>query len=58
LQNILIKSDIKRPIKMFDDVATALAAACIDADKNDRIIVFGSFYTVAGAMTTMQSVSL
>jgi dihydrofolate synthase/folylpolyglutamate synthase len=57
LQNILIKSDIKRPIKMFDDVATALAAACIDADKNDRIIVFGSFYTVAGAMTTMQSVS-
>jgi dihydrofolate synthase/folylpolyglutamate synthase len=58
LQNILIKSDTKRPIKMFDDVATALAAACIDADKNDRIIVFGSFYTVAGAMTTMQSVSL
>jgi dihydrofolate synthase/folylpolyglutamate synthase len=58
LQNILIKSGIKRPIKMFDDVATALATACIDADKNDRIIVFGSFYTVAGAMTTMQSVSL
>jgi dihydrofolate synthase/folylpolyglutamate synthase len=58
LQNILIKSGIKRPIKMFDDVAAALAAACIDADKNDRIIVFGSFYTVAGAMTTMQSVSV
>jgi dihydrofolate synthase/folylpolyglutamate synthase len=58
LENILIKFGIKKPIKMFDDVATALATACIDADKNDRIIVYGSFYTVADAMATKQSVSV
>jgi dihydrofolate synthase/folylpolyglutamate synthase len=62
LQSILIKSDnikndSKKPIHMFDDVAAALAAACIDADKNDRIIVFGSFYTVADAMAAKQSAS-
>jgi len=34
----------------FDNVASALQAACKDATKNDRIIVFGSFYTVADAI--------
>lgn len=62
LHSILIKSDnigndSKKPIHMFEDVAAALAVACIDADKNDRIIVFGSFYTVADAMAAKQSVS-
>ena len=50
LKNVLIKSGNKKPINMFDGVAAALAAACMDAHKNDRIIIFGSFYTVAGAM--------
>jgi len=35
---------------LFTKVSLALAAACKDADKNDRIIVFGSFYTVADAI--------
>jgi len=34
----------------FERVDLALDAACIDAGKNDRIIVFGSFYTVADAI--------
>ena len=50
LKNVLIKSGNKKPISMFDGVAAALAAACMDAHKNDRIIIFGSFYTVADAM--------
>ena len=36
--------------KCFENVASALRSACIDSDKNDRIIVFGSFYTVADAL--------
>lgn len=36
--------------KSFKNVASALQAACKDAAKNDRIIVFGSFYSVAAAM--------
>ena len=39
--------------KQFDNVADALHSACIEADKNDRIIVFGSFYTVADAIDAL-----
>ncbi len=39
--------------KVFHSVAEALDAACIEADKNDRIIVFGSFYTVADAIDAL-----
>ena len=54
LQRILKKQGNKMSAKLFTDVASALAAACIDADKNDRIIVFGSFYIVADAMAAKQ----
>jgi dihydrofolate synthase/folylpolyglutamate synthase len=40
--------------KCFDSVSSALRSACIDADKNDRIIVFGSFYTVADAIEVLR----
>lgn len=40
----------KKPVYLFEDVALALKTACKDADINDRIIVFGSFYTVADAI--------
>jgi dihydrofolate synthase / folylpolyglutamate synthase len=50
LQNYLVKANNKKPTKLFADIPAALAAACIDAHKNDRIIVFGSFYTVADAI--------
>lgn len=36
--------------KCFDSVASALHSACIEVGNNDRIIVFGSFYTVADAV--------
>lgn len=39
--------------KQFDSVENALRSACIEADKNDRIIVFGSFYTVADAIDVL-----
>jgi dihydrofolate synthase / folylpolyglutamate synthase len=52
LQHCLVKTNNKKSTKLFADVPTALAAACIDAHKNDRIIVFGSFYTVADAIAT------
>ena len=51
LQAVLNLQVIKKPVQLFANVTTALAAACIEANKNDRIIVFGSFYTVADALT-------
>jgi dihydrofolate synthase / folylpolyglutamate synthase len=36
--------------RIFDDVPSALAAARRDAGPNDRIVAFGSFYTVADAL--------
>ena len=50
LKKILNLHTDKTPIQCFPDVTTALAAAYKDADKNDRIIVFGSFYTAADAI--------
>ena len=46
----LIRNDHNCVVYLFADVASALIAACKIATKNDRIIVFGSFYTVADAM--------
>ena len=50
LQKILIKQVNKASVQLYAEVGTAFAAAYKDADKNDRIIVFGSFYTVADAI--------
>ena len=51
LQAVLNQQAILKPAKLFADVATALSAAYKDAKKNDRIIVFGSFYTAADAIS-------
>ncbi len=40
----------------FDDVKSALRQACLGAGENDRIVVFGSFYTVADAMHALPSI--
>lgn len=40
----------ERSIKTFADPAQAYADAISRAGENDRIVVFGSFYTVAGVM--------
>ena len=41
-------------VRAFDDVAAAVAAARGDADEADRIIVFGSFLTVAAALAAAE----
>lgn len=37
-------------VRMHTDVSLAYRQACLDASDNDRIIVFGSFFTVADVM--------
>ena len=49
----ILKNDVESNINSFADVTSALTSACKTATKNDRIIVFGSFYTVADAMRTV-----
>ncbi len=50
LKHKLLKNEPNAKVNLFADVASALLAACDVATKNDRIIVFGSFYTVADAI--------
>ncbi|MCL1887017.1 MAG: bifunctional tetrahydrofolate synthase/dihydrofolate synthase [Betaproteobacteria bacterium] len=45
-------------IRLFDTAADALAAAKMDAQKNDRIVAFGSFWIVTGVTQTKSSDSL
>lgn len=40
--------------KCFGNVDNALHSACKEVGKNDRIIVFGSFYTVASAIEVLR----
>jgi dihydrofolate synthase/folylpolyglutamate synthase len=40
-------------IQLFDGVENAYDQACIDANENDRIIILGSFFTVAEVMRTL-----
>ena len=49
LSEILAKENIKSPVSKYPTVAAALAAARKEAAENDKIIVFGSFLTVADA---------
>ncbi len=46
----LMKQNRTAQIRAYSDVASALNAACDIVTENDRIIVFGSFYTVADAI--------
>jgi dihydrofolate synthase/folylpolyglutamate synthase len=45
-------------ISLFHDVANAYAEACIDANENDRIIILGSFFTVAEVMRALQTATI
>jgi dihydrofolate synthase/folylpolyglutamate synthase len=45
--------DAAARVRAFDDVAAALAAARADAGEADRIVVFGSFLTVAAALAAL-----
>lgn len=45
------QDDADHSLRTWEDPAVAYAFALKQAGENDRIVVFGSFYTVAGVMT-------
>jgi dihydrofolate synthase/folylpolyglutamate synthase len=49
LSSVLLEMKVKTPVEMHPSVAEALAAAKREAGENDKIVVFGSFLTVADA---------
>jgi dihydrofolate synthase/folylpolyglutamate synthase len=53
LLEIFNKNAVKERVSSFDNLAAAFQQACLDASKNDRIIVFGSFFTVAEIMRVL-----
>lgn len=50
LSVVLHQTGVTTKIVCFADTAQALSHACNVAGENDRIIIFGSFYTVAAAL--------
>jgi dihydrofolate synthase/folylpolyglutamate synthase len=50
LDQVLEQCRVRGEIKICNDIPDALRYAYNAADENDRIIVFGSFYTVAEVM--------
>jgi dihydrofolate synthase / folylpolyglutamate synthase len=52
LQKLLLKRTRISLVLTFGNVNAAIDSACKNAAKNDRIIVFGSFYTVADAIAS------
>lgn len=42
-------------IKIFDQAADAYQQACIDSSENDKIVVFGSFFTVSSVMQVLSN---
>ncbi|MDH5600956.1 MAG: bifunctional folylpolyglutamate synthase/dihydrofolate synthase, partial [Gammaproteobacteria bacterium] len=52
LAEVLKSLDENTDITCFDDVKQAIKAADAEAEPGDRVIIFGSFYTVEFAMQT------
>ncbi|MQA41648.1 bifunctional tetrahydrofolate synthase/dihydrofolate synthase [Rugamonas aquatica] len=52
---IVQEEKAERTINIFDDPGSAYANAISRAGENDRIVVFGSFLTVAGVMAARKS---
>lgn len=50
IERMLRAADASASIRRCANIADAYAQACDTAAENDRILVFGSFYTVAGVM--------
>ena len=56
VRDALLRAGVKSAdIRTFDDVASAYRAACDEAVEADRIIVFGSFLTVAAVLATRET---
>ncbi|MFA6970405.1 MAG: bifunctional tetrahydrofolate synthase/dihydrofolate synthase [Gallionella sp.] len=49
---VLRQAGVTGEVISFSDIAHAIAHACNVAGENDRIVAFGSFYTVAEAMAS------
>jgi dihydrofolate synthase/folylpolyglutamate synthase len=45
-----VRTHVSRPVQVFGSPLSALQAAKLQASEGDRIIVFGSFYTVAAVL--------
>jgi len=55
----LVESELpSSSIRLFEGVADAYSQACIDANENDRIVILGSFFTVAEVMRVLQTATL
>jgi dihydrofolate synthase/folylpolyglutamate synthase len=50
LQDELSRAGVLEGVSAFDSIVEAWSQACDRAAQNDRIVVFGSFYTVAAVM--------
>ncbi len=50
LSHVLQEADVRGAIISFPDIGQAIEHACNVAGENDRIVAFGSFYTVAEVM--------
>ncbi|MEJ1959272.1 MAG: hypothetical protein WDM70_07420 [Nitrosomonadales bacterium] len=46
----LAAAGISKVIREFPSIENAIQYACNEASENDRILAFGSFYTVAEVM--------
>jgi dihydrofolate synthase / folylpolyglutamate synthase len=53
LEEVVRANHAGAPVMIFGSIADALAHACRSASENDRIVAFGSFYTVAGALRAL-----
>jgi dihydrofolate synthase/folylpolyglutamate synthase len=53
LVSLLEQAGIKKEMLCFEDASAAYSYACKVAGENDRIVAFGSFYTVANVMAAM-----
>ncbi|HTN94123.1 MAG TPA: folylpolyglutamate synthase/dihydrofolate synthase family protein [Gallionella sp.] len=51
LERVLVQCRVRGEIRVRRSISDALSYACNAAGENDRIIAFGSFYTVAEAMS-------
>jgi dihydrofolate synthase/folylpolyglutamate synthase len=50
LKRMLMNTQPEAKCRTFDSAASAYAQACLDATENDKIVVFGSFFTVSNVM--------
>jgi dihydrofolate synthase/folylpolyglutamate synthase len=54
LINVLAAAQVKVPVQAHPSIQLALMDACKNMTKNDKIIVFGSFFTVAAVLDHWQ----